>query len=197
MWRIKRRRTKPKENKAKTGVIYPKLNATAKPNRYVNRNTYLDVKRNKDKGAGCTIVGCQCSTEKHINLDYLISIDIFNEIGYCEPTLQLKMYGIIDAPCPPGTISPVNFLNLQIEQVSISWYWDAPAPDIEFDFQLSNTIENLNNYKIITNKLMLVFEKNYIQVRIPFNSYSAFSLISGYKFFLRRAHLYIISLSLY
>ena len=63
MWRIKRRRTKPKENKAKTGVIYPKLNATAKPNRYVNRNTYLDVKCNKDKGAGCTIVGCQCSTD--------------------------------------------------------------------------------------------------------------------------------------
>ena len=63
MWRIKRRRTKPKENKAKTGVIYPKFNATAKPNRYVNRNTYLDVKCNRDKGAGCTIVGCQCSTD--------------------------------------------------------------------------------------------------------------------------------------
>lgn len=61
MWRIKRRRTKPKENKTNTGVIYPKLNATAKPNRYVNRNTYLDVKCNK--GAGCTLVGCQCSTD--------------------------------------------------------------------------------------------------------------------------------------
>jgi hypothetical protein len=44
MLRIKRRRTKPKENKEKTGVIYPKLNATARPTRYVNRNTYLDVK---------------------------------------------------------------------------------------------------------------------------------------------------------
>jgi len=63
MWRIKRRRTKPKENKAKTGVIYPKLNSTARPTRYVNRNTYLDVKRNQAKGAGCTIVGCQCPTD--------------------------------------------------------------------------------------------------------------------------------------
>ena len=63
MWRIKRRRTKPIENKAKTGVIYPKFNATSKPNRYVNRNTYLDVKCNRGKGAGCTIVGCQCSTD--------------------------------------------------------------------------------------------------------------------------------------
>ena len=63
MWRIKRRRTKPIENKTKTGVIYPKFNATSKPNRYVNRNTYLDVKCNRDKGAGCTIVGCQCSTD--------------------------------------------------------------------------------------------------------------------------------------
>ena len=117
-------------------------------------------------------------------MDYLISIDIFNEIGYCEPTTQLRLYGIIDAPCPPGTISPVNFLNLQIEQVSIGWYWDLIPPDIEFDFQLSNTIENLNNYnKIITNSLMLVFEKNNIQVKIPFNLYSTFSLISGYKFF--------------
>ena len=60
MWRIKRRRTKPIENKTKTGVIYPKFNATSKPNRYVNRNTYLDV---KCKGAGCTIVGCRCSTD--------------------------------------------------------------------------------------------------------------------------------------
>ena len=59
MWRIKRRRTKPKENKAKTGVIYPKLNATVRPNRYVNRNTYLDVKCNKELGAGCTDIGCQ------------------------------------------------------------------------------------------------------------------------------------------
>ena len=58
MWRIKRRRTKPKVNKENTGVIYPKLNATAKLTRYVNRNTYLDV---KCKGAGCT--GCQCSTD--------------------------------------------------------------------------------------------------------------------------------------
>ena len=59
MWRIKRRRTKPKENKAKTGVIYPKLNATFRPNRYHMRNTYLDVKCNKELGAGCTDVGCQ------------------------------------------------------------------------------------------------------------------------------------------
>jgi hypothetical protein len=63
MWRIKRRRTKPKVNKENTGVIYPKFNATAKPNRYVNRNTYLDVKCNRNKGAGCTIIGCQCSTD--------------------------------------------------------------------------------------------------------------------------------------
>jgi hypothetical protein len=61
MWSIKQRRTKPRTVGNK--VIYPKLNATAKPNRYVNRNTYLDVKCNKDKGAGCTIVGCQCSTD--------------------------------------------------------------------------------------------------------------------------------------
>ena len=59
MWRIKRRRTKPIENKAKTGVIYPKLNATFRPNRYHMRNTYLDVKCNKELGAGCTDVGCQ------------------------------------------------------------------------------------------------------------------------------------------
>ena len=68
MWRIKRRRTKPIENKAKTGVIYPKFNATAKPKRYVNRNTYLDVKCNRNKGAGCTIVGCQCSTDASGNI---------------------------------------------------------------------------------------------------------------------------------
>jgi len=61
MWSIKQRRTKPRTVGNK--VIYPKLNATAKPNRYVNRNTYLDVKCNRDKGAGCTIVGCQCSTD--------------------------------------------------------------------------------------------------------------------------------------
>ena len=59
MWRIKRRRTKPIENKAKTGVIYPKLNATSKPNHYYMRNTYLDVKCNKKLGAGCTNVGCR------------------------------------------------------------------------------------------------------------------------------------------
>ncbi len=58
MWRIKRRRTKPKTEGNK--VIYPKLNATAKPNRYQSRNTYLDVKCNKKLGAGCTNVGCQC-----------------------------------------------------------------------------------------------------------------------------------------
>ena len=61
MWSIKQRRTKPRTVGNK--VIYPKFNATAKPNRYVNRNTYLDVKCNRDKGAGCTIVGCQCSTD--------------------------------------------------------------------------------------------------------------------------------------
>ena len=59
MWSIKQRRTKPRTVGNK--VIYPKFNATSKPNRYVNRNTYLDVKCNRDKGAGCTIVGCQCS----------------------------------------------------------------------------------------------------------------------------------------
>jgi len=59
MWRIKRRRTKPIENKAKTGVIYPKLNATFRPNRYHMRNTYLD---------GCTDIGCQCSTDASGNI---------------------------------------------------------------------------------------------------------------------------------
>ena len=57
MWRIKRRRTKPKTEGNK--VIYPKLNSTARPNRYQSRNTYLDVKCNKELGAGCTDVGCQ------------------------------------------------------------------------------------------------------------------------------------------
>jgi hypothetical protein len=68
MWRIKRRRTKPIENKAKTGVIYPKLNATFRPNRYHMRNTYLDMKCNKELGAGCTDVGCQCSTDASGNI---------------------------------------------------------------------------------------------------------------------------------
>jgi len=57
MWRIKRRRTKPKTEGNK--VIYPKLNSTARPNRYQSRNTYLDVKCNKELGAGCSDVGCQ------------------------------------------------------------------------------------------------------------------------------------------
>jgi hypothetical protein len=57
MWRIKRRRTKPKTEGNK--VIYPKLNSTDRPNRYQSRNTYLDVKCNKELGAGCTDVGCQ------------------------------------------------------------------------------------------------------------------------------------------
>ena len=48
MWRIKRRRTKPKTEGNK--VIYPKLNATDRPNRYQSRNTYLDVKCNKELG---------------------------------------------------------------------------------------------------------------------------------------------------
>jgi len=86
MWSIKQRRTKPRENKAKTGVIYPKFNATAKPNRYVNRNTYLDVKCNRDKGAGCTIVGCQCSTDASGNT-YCCKISlIFQDVGI------LRMY---------------------------------------------------------------------------------------------------------
>jgi hypothetical protein len=70
MWRIKRRRTKPQENKAKTGVIYPKFNATSKPTRYVNRNTYLDVKSKKDK---CTIVGCQCTVTRLPSFSVFIS----------------------------------------------------------------------------------------------------------------------------
>lgn len=55
MWRIKRRRTKPIENKENSGVLYPKFNATAKSTRYVNRNNYLDVN-------DCTVV-CHCSED--------------------------------------------------------------------------------------------------------------------------------------
>jgi len=173
MWRIKRQRTKPKANKENTGVIYPKLNTTTKPNRLVNRNTYLDVK--------CKL--CPSSKGGHVNLDYLISINIHNYTGYCEPTSNLKMYGFINDPCSSGTISPENVLNLQIVQVKIRRYGPL-HPSIELDFQLNDAIEKLNSYnKIITNSLMLVFEKNNIQVRVPFDSYLNINSNYEYNFF--------------
>ena len=89
MWRIKRRRTKPKTEGNK--VIYPKLNATAKPNRYQSRNTYLDVKCNKELGAGCTDVGCQCQ-------DLLPNITSFSDIT-----------GVADYKTRVNTIAPASF----------------------------------------------------------------------------------------
>ena len=63
MWSIKQRRTKPKTVRNK--VIYPKFNATARPKRYVNKNTYLAM---ICEGKGCTIFGCQCQTDASDNV---------------------------------------------------------------------------------------------------------------------------------
>ena len=100
MWRIKRRRTKPIENKAKTGVIYPKLNATAKPNRYQSRNTYLDVKCNKKLGAGCTNVGCQCQDLPPYPPPNITS---FSDIT------NVSLTGVADYKTRVNTIAPASF----------------------------------------------------------------------------------------
>jgi len=57
MWRIKQRRTKPRENKEKTGVVYPKFSSTSIGTQYINKNTYLDIK------GTCALGGCQCSID--------------------------------------------------------------------------------------------------------------------------------------
>ena len=63
MWSIKQRRTKPRTVGNK--VIYPKFNATARPTRYINKNTYLAM---LCEGKGCTIFGCQCQTDASGNV---------------------------------------------------------------------------------------------------------------------------------
>ena len=78
MWRIKRRRTKPKtvDNK----VIYPKFNATSVPKKYIQRNTYLDM---LCEGAGRSFVGCQCTTDASGNMRCCQSAPYRNPIlGY-------------------------------------------------------------------------------------------------------------------
>ena len=100
MWRIKRRRTKPKTEGNK--VIYPKLNATAKPNRYQSRNTYLDVKCNKKLGAGCTDVGCRCPPPAPPN------ITSFSDIT-----------GVADYKTRVNTIGPATFTDIT------TWYGPA------------------------------------------------------------------------
>ena len=98
MWRIKRRRTKPKTEGNK--VIYPKLNATAKPNRYQSRNTYLDVKCNKKLGAGCTNVGCQCQDLPPYPPPNITS---FSDIT------NVSLTGVADYKTRVNTIAPASF----------------------------------------------------------------------------------------
>ena len=96
MWRIKRRRTKPIENKEKTGVIYPKLNTSAQQNQYVSRNTYLDVKCNKELGAGCTNVGCQNT------IDACGNVYSCKTAPYRNPILGYRKHlALCDLPVPP------------------------------------------------------------------------------------------------
>ena len=111
MWRIKRRRTKPKTKGNK--VIYPKLNATAKPNRYQSRNTYLDVKCNKKLGAGCTNVGCQCQDPPNITS--------FSDITNVSGT------GVVDYKTRVNTIAPASFHDFT------TWY--GPATNLETTYQ--------------------------------------------------------------
>ena len=116
MWRIKRRRTKPKTKGNK--VIYPKLNATAKPNRYQSRNTYLDVKCNKKLGAGCTNVGCQCQDPPDIPPPNITSFsDITNVSGT----------GVVDYKTRVNTIAPASFHDFT------TWY--GPATNLGTTYQ--------------------------------------------------------------
>ena len=100
MWRIKRRRTKPKTEGNK--VIYPKLNATAKPNRYQSRNTYLDVKCNKKLGAGCTDVGCQNTVDASGNTHSC------KTAPYRNPILGYRKHLIDCKPASKGCGLPLN-----------------------------------------------------------------------------------------
>jgi hypothetical protein len=116
MWRIKRRRTKPKTEGNK--VIYPKLNATAKPNRYQSRNTYLDVKCNKELGAGCTDVGCQNTIDACGNFYSCKTAPYRNPIlGYrkhlvdaCQRALSGFVSGSVGTP-PPSNNTLMYSLN--------------------------------------------------------------------------------------
>jgi len=101
MWRIKRRRTKPKTEGNK--VIYPKLNSTAKPNRYQSRNTYLDVKCNKELGAGCTDVGCQCQDLPPYPPPNITS---FSDIT------NISSNGVADYKTRVNTIGPATFTDI-------------------------------------------------------------------------------------
>ena len=95
MWSIKQRRTKPKTIGNK--VIYPKFNATSRPNRYVNKNTYLDM---ICEGKGCTIFGCQCSTDASGNTYCCKTAPYRNPIlGYREHLLDCSMNYNITKGC--------------------------------------------------------------------------------------------------
>ena len=100
MWRIKRRRTKPKTEGNK--VIYPKLNSTAKPNRYQSRNTYLDVKCNKELGAGCTDVGCQNT------IDACGNFYSCKTAPYRNPILGYRKHLVDCKPAAKGCGLPLN-----------------------------------------------------------------------------------------
>ena len=100
MWRIKRRRTKPKTEGNK--VIYPKLNSTAKPNRYQNRNTYLDVKCNKKLGSGCTDIGCQNT------IDACGNVYSCKTAPYRNPILGYRKHLVDCKPAAKGCGLPLN-----------------------------------------------------------------------------------------
>uniref|UniRef100_A0A6C0EM48 Uncharacterized protein n=1 Tax=viral metagenome TaxID=1070528 RepID=A0A6C0EM48_9ZZZZ len=147
MWRIKRRRTKPIENKAKTGVIYPKFNATSKPNRYVNRNTYLDVKCNKNLGAGCTIVGCQCSGPGSLGYPSPKIIS-FSDITDGSGT------GVADYKNRVNTIGPATFTDIT------TWY--GPA------INLGTTYEGV--FGVTNGNFSLLLPTFYNHISITYNN---------------------------